>query len=524
MNIYEKLQRHRDMSEPQIYKELYQSLIEHDQIDYLGLLLQRAANLFGNDTALIFQDKTITYKELFYHACNLSNLLRERGIKPQDRVLMLMENSIAFYVAYFGIIQIGAVVVPLNIFLHERELTHIIEDSKPVFFICSSNRAEKIREFAAHLPPMIDEHAFNLDSTVPEAIVFEVTKLPFDAMVALLYTSGTTGFPKGVMLSSKNILTNVVQVISRFGIIKQQRIFAILPLFHSLAQNICVWSSIMMGCTIIIVPKIERRALLAGMAQKPTIFVGVPALFGVLCLLKTVPLDSISYFFSGGDALPDKIRSAFSLVYRRKICSGYGMTEASPVVSVDMEDVAEPTNGTGTPLVGVECAIKDESWNDLPTRQIGQLWLKGDTIMLGYYNAPDINKEAFRNGWFATGDLAYFDDHHKLVITGRIKDLIINKGIKIYPQEVENVILLSPLVVAVGVIGQDDPDVGQFPVAYVTVRQMVPDIENRLKELCLQHLAPYKVPRQFICSTQQLATTATGKVDKKILRKMHAER
>ena len=343
-------------------------------------------------------------------------------------------------------------------------------------------------------------------------------------MVALLYTSGTTGFPKGVMLSSRNILTNVVQVITRFGIIKQQRVFAVLPLFHSLAQNICVWSSIMMGCSVIIVPKIERRALLAGLAHKPTIFVGVPALFGVLCLLKTAPLDTISYFFSGGDALPDKIRSAFSLVYRRKICSGYGTTEASPVVSVDMEDVAEPTSCVGKPVIGVQCAIKDEAWIDLPANQIGQLWLKGDTIMLGYYNAPEVNKEAFKDGWFATGDLAYFDDDHKLVITGRTKDLIVNKGIKIYPQEVENIILLSANVMAVGVIGQDDPDAGQIPVAYVTVRQMTPDIENTLKQLCMQHLALYKVPRQFICSTQPLATTATGKVDKKVLRKLHTEK
>jgi acyl-CoA synthetase (AMP-forming)/AMP-acid ligase II len=189
-----------------------------------------------------------------------------------------------------------------------------------------------------------------------------------------------------------------------------------------------------------------------------------------------------------------------------------------------MEDIAEPTSCTGAPLVGLQCAIKDESWTTLPANTIGQLWLKGDTIMLGYYNAPEINKEAFKDGWFATGDLAYFDDNHKLVITGRIKDLIVNKGIKIYPQEVENIILLSPNVIAAGVIGQDDPDVGQFPVAYVTVRQMVPGIEVSLKQLCMQHLAPYKVPRQFICSTQQLATTATGKVDKKILRKLHAER
>jgi long-chain acyl-CoA synthetase len=525
MTIYEKFKKRGVMPEEELYKELYHAIIEQEHIDHLGLILQRAMKLYGNDTALICQDRSMTYRELYFHACKVSNMLKERGIKPHDRVLLLMENSIAFYVAYFGIIQMGAVVVPLNIFLHEKELVHIISDAAPAFFVCSSHRIEKIREFADQLPPTIDEQALNINDPVPDQIPeFKVTTLPFDSMVALLYTSGTTGFPKGVMLSSRNTLTNVMQVIARFGMIRQERILAVLPLFHSLAQNVCVWCSVVMGCTVIIVPKIERRALLMGLGQKPTAFIGVPALFGVLCLLKTAPLDGISYFVSGGDALPDKINAAFKMVYRRKICCGYGITEASPVVSADLEDSLEPTTCTGKPLTGLECAIKDENWVTLPKNEIGQLWLKGDTIMLGYYNAPVITQESFKDGWFATGDLAYLNDEHKLVITGRIKDLIVNKGIKIYPQEVENVILLSPHVVAVGVIGQDDPVAGQVPVAYVTVRQVFPDIENSLKQLCMQHLAPYKVPRQFICGTEQLATTATGKVDKKVLRKLHAEK
>ena len=525
MTIHEKFKKRGVMPEVELYNELYSVLIEQEHINHLGLILQHAATLYANDTALICQDTSMTYRELYFHACTVSNMLKDRGIKPHDRVLLLMENSIAFYVAYFGIIQTGAVVVPLNTFLHEKELVHIISDAQPAFFICTSSRTAKIREFATNLPPMIDEQTLGLKDPVPAQIPeFKVTTLPFDAMVALLYTSGTTGFPKGVMLSSRNILTNVVQVIARFGMIRQERILAVLPLFHSLAQNVCVWCSIMMGCTVIIVPKIERRALLAGLNQKPTVFIGVPALFGVLCLLKTAPLEGISYFVSGGDALPDKISAAFKMVYRRKICCGYGTTEASPVVSVDMEDSLEPVTCTGKVVVGVECAIKDEHWVTLPANEVGQLWLKGPTIMLGYYNAPEINKECFKNGWFATGDLAYFNDDNKLVITGRIKDLIVNKGIKIYPQEVENVILLSPHVLAVGVIGQNDQDAGQVPVAYVTVRQMTPGIEDALKQLCMQHLAAYKVPRQFICSTEQLATTATGKVDKKVLRKLHAER
>lgn len=525
MNIFEQLNAGVKLSEKELYHELYQTIIIKDQIRYLGQILQYGAQRFNERTALICADKTISYKALYFYACQLTKQLTERGIKPGDRVLMLIENSIEFYVIYFGILQAGAVVVPLNTFLHERELAHIIGDAKPALFICSSARAEKIREFATQLPSMMDETMIDLSSPVPDSLPScEIKKLPFEDMSALLYTSGTTGFPKGVMLSSKNILTNVLQVITRFGIIKQERVIAILPLFHSLAQNICVWSSIVMGCTIIIVPKLERRAILAGLMHKPTIFVGVPALFGVLCLLKTAPLDSVSYFFSGGDALPDKIRAAFSLIYRRKISSGYGITEASPVVSCDMDDKTVPTSSSGRILEGVGCSIFDEQGKQVPKNTIGEICLSGDTVMLGYYNAPELNKKAFSDGRFCTGDLGYFDDDDKLIITGRIKDLIINKGIKIYPQEVENIILLHPQVLAVGVIGAEDPEAGQLPIAYVQVRHMEPNIEQILKTLCLQHLAPYKVPRQFICSTKPLPTTATGKVDKKLLRKEQSEK
>lgn len=519
MNVFKEFKNCSQISEVDLYKQLYERMIKQEQLTYLGLILQHSAQEFPNSIAIICESRTLTYAELYARACGMSNELTSRGIKSGDRVLLLMENSIEFYIFYFGIIQIGAVVVPVNTFLHERELAHIIHDADPVLFICSSHRIEKIREYATHLPPVIDQTCINLEESVEQVSDFVVVTRPWDEMVALLYTSGTTGFPKGVMLSSKNILTNVLQVVARFRFVREHRIMAVLPLFHSLAQNICLWSSITMGLTIIVVPKIDRKALLKGFEHKPTIFVGVPALFGLMCLMKTIQLDSVEYFFSGGDALPDKIRAFFSLIYRRKICSGYGITETSPVISVDMDDKTEPTNSTGTPLVGIECRITADDGKELPDNNIGNLWIKGDNVMLGYYNAPDITETVFSDGWFDTGDLAYFDNEKKLVITGRVKDLIINKGIKIYPQEVENIILLHPNVMSVGVVGLDEPESGQVPVAFVQVKGEVNGIEVALKELCDQHLAPYKVPRQFICSGTALPVTATGKVDKKVLRK-----
>jgi long-chain acyl-CoA synthetase len=322
------------------------------------------------------------------------------------------------------------------------------------------------------------------------------------------------------MLSSRNIMTSIGQGLARFRwLVEGERIFGPLPLFHSFAQNTCVWSGLYAGCTVILIPKIERKYILEGLAQRPTIFLGVPALYGLLCLLKTAPLESVRAFVCGGDALPDKIRSAFALVYQRKLFNGYGLTETSPTIAIDLDDTTEPTNNVGQPVVGLECAVRDDHGTDLPHGAIGQLWVRGDNVMLGYYNAPEMTQSVIKDGWFATGDLVYLDPKGKIVISGRSKDLIINKGINIYPQEIENVILLHPNVIRAGVIGKVDEAVGEIPIAFVQIREKDEEMAKSLKELCLKNLAAYKVPRQFICSVDPLPITATGKVDKKVLKK-----
>lgn len=502
------------------FDEFYQSLLIDNKLMYLGSLLQRAAHKIPDGTALLYKDESISYRMLYNYSVRLSLTLQKKGVQPGNRVLLFFENSIAFYVGYFGILQTGAVVVPLNTFLHEREVAHVVSDAQPSLIVASQQLAERLGKLnGISLPPIVTESELILegDSSVTES--FEIPKRDENEMAVLLYTSGTTGLPKGVMLSSKNALTNAVQVVSRFKYVGVERVFAVLPLFHSFAQNTCVWSPILMCCTIIVVPKIERRALLEGLEHKPTVFLGVPALFGLMALLKTAPLDSVNYFISGGDALPDKIRAAFALVYRRKICCGYGLTEASPVVSGGFDDVTESVSNVGRPLLGVACAIIDNEGKRLLPYQIGQLLVKGDNIMIGYYNNPERTKEVIKDGWLYTGDLAYIDKKGSLFITGRIKDLIIHKGLNIYPQEIENIILLHPNVLLVGVIGVDDEDVGQVPVAYVQLRHEEEFIEKALKELCAKNLAHYKIPKTFICSTKQLLTTATGKVDKKVLHK-----
>lgn len=510
------------VSERQLYDNLYKQITSlNGSIMNVGQLLFYAAQKYPSNTVLIFQDRAITYKQLFYYASAFAQKLKEKGVKPRDRVLLFFENSIEFYVGYYAIVQNGAVVAPLNTFLKERELQHIINDAQPTMMVASQALLDKlVQDHIDTKVPVITEAEMDITSPVDETMLQAVPAyLEPDQMAALLYTSGTTGLPKGVMLSSKNILTNCIQTLARFGLVTEERVFGVLPFFHSFAQNICVWQTLLAGCTVIIVPRIERRHILEGLIHKPTVFVGIPALFGLMCLLKNADLSSVKYFASGGDALPDRIRGGFELIYQRKIGAGYGLSETSPVLTADLEDITEPTDSVGSPLIGVAIEVRDEQGVVVPNGIIGQIWVKGDNIMLGYYNEPEKTAATIKNGWLDTGDLGYFNVRGKLIVTGRIKDIIVNKGFKIYPQEIENVIQMDPSVIRVGVIGEPDEAAGEIAVAYVQIKTTVPDIEKRLRELCERHLAAYKVPRKFVCSTEQLAVTGTGKVDKKVLRK-----
>jgi long-chain acyl-CoA synthetase len=319
------------------------------------------------------------------------------------------------------------------------------------------------------------------------------------------------------MLSSDNIVINAIQGIARFEIGPQERVFCALPLFHSLPQNICMWSAMIVGATAIIVEKIERRTLLKGIAQKPTMVVAVPALYGLFCMLKTIRFGNVKYFLSGGDALSDKIRGLFELIYGRKLCNGYGLTEASPFIAIDVDDYTQPTNTIGKPFVGIEVSIRDEHGEELRKGSIGTLWIRGPNIMLGYYKAPEATRAIIKNGWLNTGDLAYLTSTGKIVLAGRERDLISNKGLKIYPQEVENILLTHPQVLQAAVIGIRDSENEEIPVAFIASKEQdTLTLIEQLRALCSRSLASYKIPRQYYIR-RELPVTTTGKVNKKLL-------
>jgi long-chain acyl-CoA synthetase len=306
------------------------------------------------------------------------------------------------------------------------------------------------------------------------------------------------------------------------GMSTNERFFCVLPLFHVFAQNTCLWLPVMIGSSVIIVQRIDRSLIMSGLRKKPTIFFGMPALYGLLCLMKTAPLDSIKIFVSGADMLPAKISSLFSIVYGRKICPGYGLSEAAPVVAVNHENQCASTIEVGYPVAAMECQIRDDEGRPLGAHTIGTLWLKGDNVMMGYYKAPHLTDQVVQDGWLNTGDVASIDNEGRLSIHGRTKDVIIHKGFNIYPAEVENVLLMHPAIIKAAVIGFEEQTTGQVPVAFVACKSPKPALEHELRALCKHNLAPYKIPRTFVC-LEDLPINATGKVDKKQLRARHMQ-
>lgn len=523
-------------SEIKDYKKLQQSFMVDGKLLYVGRLLQRAYEKYAENIAIIDGDREISYKEFYFRSVHLSKKLKKYGINKGDKVAIYSGNSAEFYIVYFAIWQIGAVCVPLNIYLHEKELAFVLNDSQPVLIYASSSLAPKLEDVKKltlldFSPIILNEQDVDWELKVPKkkeaafSVIedlysgFEIEDLDENELCLLLYTSGTTGKPKGVMLSSKNILSNVLQGLPRFtdaGANGNDRFFSVLPLFHVFAQNTCLWVPVITGSAAIIVRKIDRRFIREGLLKKPTVFLGFPALFGLLCLMKDAYLDTIKVFISGADAMPDKIRSMFALIYGRKICVGYGLTETSPVIGFDHINTQKSTDKIGRPFPGIECDVRDEAGNSLNQGQVGDLWVNGDNVMIGYYHAEEETKKVLQNGWLNTGDLCRIDSDGCLAITGRSKDVIIHKGFNIYPQEIENILMLHKSVFKVAVLGKDEDSSGQIPVAFVALKNKKSDDVNVLRQLCLQNLASYKVPRKFIC-LDDLPMSATGKTDKKQL-------
>lgn len=498
--------------------------------------LEEHASLRGSKKYLIFGNQKFSFREINSKAAKLANLLITRGMQKGDRVCVMLENSPEFLVSFFGVLKAGCVCIPVNTFFVQNEVAYIINDSGAKFIITSS----EFKDIAKGLPEKCSslKSILTYDDTTDftsENIVRLINKMTDDKpKVALtpedtavfVYSSGTTGHPKGAMLTHRNMVANIEGCLDRFKVTYNDRFLLFLPSFHAYALMTCVLLPTYAGSSIIILSSVNdlkkksfRNILLF---QRPTFFLGVPQVYTAMLKAK-MPAWFIKFFYpvrlhiSGGAPLPEDTLKRFKEKYSHPIVEGYGLSEASPVVSVNMMDWQKPLS-VGKPLKDVQVKIVDENEVELPIGQVGELIVKGPNVMKGYWNMPGLTDITLRNGWLFTGDLAKLDEDGFIYIVDRKKDLIIVKGINVYPREIEELLHKHEAIEIAAVIGLPDVKNGEIPVAYVKPKSGNTLTEKDIKAYLRGSLAHFKIPKQInICD--DLPMTATGKVLKRELKK-----
>ncbi len=484
--------------------------------------------------ALFVGNETIRYGELLRRVDALAGYLHYLGVEPGERVALFLRNSWEFVAAVMAISKVGAITVPINTFLKAEELHYILQDSGTTVLFASALYEKVVHDSGAGelVRHTIWEGGLRLaneaNATFEEALAAAFTCKPvmrtLDDLAVFFYTSGTTGKPKGAMLSYKNILSNAESASQLFHITAKDRTIVFLPMFHAFTFSVGLILPLYVGASIVIIPSLRpfgnifKQTLLKGV----TVFFGVPDVYNALAKAKLpwyfMLFNRIRIFVSGAAPLQTKTLKAMSEKFRRaKMLEGYGLSESSPAVCINPLH-KQKERSVGPAMPGYAVKIVDENMVELPRGEVGEIILYGDNVMQGYLNRPEATEETIINGWLRTGDMGYMDEEGYLFIVDRKKDLIISKGINIYPREIEEVIDSFPGVGVSAVIGVPDEKSGEVPVAYIEPdeEQGPPDL-TRLKAHLREHLANYKIPKAFHL-VDELPKNATGKVLKRALK------
>jgi len=488
----------------------------------------------GSKTALFVDKENISYTEILSKADKLASFLAEKGVKKNDKVALFLRNSPEFVYAVFAISKLGAIVVPINTFLKEDELSYILEDSGTSLLIASSihdkvvnsSTASSLCQFIVWEGECEIEgmQHYTFDQALQNTSFVEHQLRGLDDTAVLIYTSGTTGKPKGAMLSNKNVLSNAESGRRTINVKPKDRAIVFLPMFHSFTFSVGVILPLYVGGSIVIIKSIQPFANIfkQTLLKRVTLFFGIPDVYNALAKAKLpwyfMWFNSIRAFISGAAALQPKTLDAMAKKFKRAtLLEGYGLSEASPAVCMNTFK-KQKAGSVGTALYSYEMKIVDDEMSEVDNGMIGDIIVKGDNVMQGYLNRPTATEETIINGWLLTGDMGYMDDEGFLFIVDRKKDLIISKGINVYPREIEEVVDAFDGVGASAVIGIVDEKSGEIPVVYIELEEGRDHLnEAGLKRYMREHLANYKIPKQ-VHMIKELPKNATGKVLKRALK------
>jgi len=504
-------------------------------LNLANLLTQSAAD-HPDKTAIVLDERSLSYRELLDQVQRLAGALDALGVRRGDKLALMLPNVTEFTVAYFAGHFVGAPIVALNVLLTADEVEYHLRDSEAVALVVWAGCLERAEPGARRVPGCRQVIVAGASSALPthtvalEALIAtaaprqEAVATSPDETAVLLYTSGTTGKPKGAELSHFNLFHNAEFVCNTLLPMPAEQAVALatLPLFHSFGQSVVQNRFLMGGGTLVLLPRFAAQSVFELVQRhRVTFFAGVPTMY--VALLEHAratghALESLKYCVSGGAALPVEVLAAFEARFGVQLLEGYGLSETSPVASFNSLDRARKVGSIGTPIRGVQFRLLDDadavvSVPDTP----GEICIRGPNVMKGYYNKPDATAEALRDGWFRTGDIGVRDADGYYFIVDRKKDMILRGGFSVYPREVEEVLYAHPAVQEAAVIGLPHPTHGEEVCAVIALAPGAAAGEREIREHCRQHLAAYKYPRvvKFVAS---LPKGPTGKILKRELR------
>ncbi|MDF1507360.1 fatty acid--CoA ligase family protein [Robertmurraya sp. DFI.2.37] len=507
----------------------------------LSSQLHETAKRVPHKPAYYFQDQPSTYAELDGAITKFASGLEKLGVKKGDHVGLLLGNSPFFVIGMYGALRLGATVIPINPIYTPDEIGYILNNGD-VTTVIALDLLVPLAEKMHHTLPKVEHY---IVCETPEGkgtsnsqlsiytklksfseivalgqLSFQVPEVEEDDVALILYTSGTTGKPKGAMLTHKNLYSNARDVGIYLHMNEDDRVITTLPMFHVFCLTVCLNAPLLSGATILIDPKFSPKEIFRLVKKyEATVFAGVPTMYNFLYQYpegEPKDLQSLRLCISGGAAMPVALLKSFEEKFKVVISEGYGLSEAAPVTCFNPLDRPRKAGSIGQSIVHVENKIVNELGEEVPVGQSGELIVRGPNVMKGYYKMPEETAATIRDGWLYTGDMAMMDEEGYFYIVDRKKDLIIVGGYNVYPREVEEVLYNHHEIVEAAVIGVPDPDQGEAVKAYVVSNN--PDLtEEAVISYAKEHLAKYKTPT-LIEFLQELPKNTTGKILRRALK------
>ncbi len=494
---------------------------DNGSVTNLAKNLTDTTRVHAGRVAVRVDNAAMTYRALDEASARVAGLLRERGLGPGDRVGIMMPNVAEVPVVYYGILRAGAVVVPMNPLLKAREVAYYLGDSGAGLVFAWHAFDAEARAGAEQAEAeciVVDEVSF-ADLLSSAAPVLRVTDRLAEDTAVILYTSGTTGQPKGAELTHGNLLSNTD--IARTEIVRarpEDVIFGGLPLFHVFGQTVALNVAVASGACLTLLPRFDpAQALRIIASHQVTVFEGVPTMYVALLHQPgraDYDVSCLRTCISGGAAMPVEVLRGFEDTFGCRVLEGYGLSETSPVASFNHPGRERKPGSIGTPIRGVQMRVVDNSGHEVPQGEVGEIVIRGANVMKGYWRRPDATAEAIRGGWFHSGDLARVDEDGYFYIVDRKKDLIIRGGYNVYPREIEEVLYEHHAVAEAAVIGLPHPALGEEVGAAVTLKPGASVSAGELRDYVKGQVAAYKYPRQ-LWIVDALPKGPTGKIQKR---------